>query len=46
MDLEGKLALVTGGTSAIWRATAEALAAAGARVLVSGRDERRGAEVV
>ncbi|HWD65837.1 MAG TPA: SDR family oxidoreductase [Solirubrobacteraceae bacterium] len=46
MDLEGKRALVTGATSGIGRATAEALGREGAIVLVSGRDERRGEEVV
>jgi NAD(P)-dependent dehydrogenase (short-subunit alcohol dehydrogenase family) len=46
MDLEGKLALVTGATSGIGRATAEALASEGVEVLLSGRDEGRGAEVV
>jgi NAD(P)-dependent dehydrogenase (short-subunit alcohol dehydrogenase family) len=46
VDLEGKAALVTGGTSGIGGATAEALAREGARVLISGRSERRGEEVV
>jgi NAD(P)-dependent dehydrogenase (short-subunit alcohol dehydrogenase family) len=45
-DLKGKTALVTGSTSGIGRATAVALAARGAHVLVTGRDERRAAEVV
>jgi NAD(P)-dependent dehydrogenase (short-subunit alcohol dehydrogenase family) len=44
--LEGKTALVTGSTSNIGRAIALAFAAAGAHVIVSGRDEARGAEVV
>jgi len=46
MRLSGKLALVTGATSGIGRATAEAFAHEGAEVIVSGRDESRGAEVV
>src|SRR5438128_9222675 len=45
-ELSGQRALVTGGTSGIGRATAEALAREGAHVLVSGRSEARGAEVV
>lgn len=45
-DLSGKQALVTGGTSGIGRATVEALAREGAHVLISGRSELRGAEVV
>ena len=44
--LEYKTALVTGATSNIGRAIATAFAAAGAHVAVSGRSERRGAEVV
>lgn len=45
MRLEGKRALVTGATSGIGRATAEALASERATVLLSGRDRARGAEV-
>ncbi|MGK3205133.1 SDR family NAD(P)-dependent oxidoreductase [Amycolatopsis sp. MEPSY49] len=45
-ELSGTTALVTGGTSGIGRATAVALAALGAHVVVSGRDAGRGAEVV
>jgi NAD(P)-dependent dehydrogenase (short-subunit alcohol dehydrogenase family) len=45
-ELNGQRALVTGGTAGIGRATAEALAREGARVLISGRNEARGAEVV
>jgi NAD(P)-dependent dehydrogenase (short-subunit alcohol dehydrogenase family) len=45
-ELSGHLALVTGGTSGIGRATAEALAREGAHVLISGRSEARGADVV
>ena len=39
-------ALVTGATSGIGRAIAEALAAQGAHVVVTGRDRQRGEEVV
>ena len=40
-DLKGKTALVTGSTSGIGKATAIALAARGAHVLVVGRNEQR-----
>ena len=45
-DLTGKTALVTGSTSGIGRATAIALAARGAHVLVVGRNEQRAKDVV
>jgi NAD(P)-dependent dehydrogenase (short-subunit alcohol dehydrogenase family) len=45
-DLRGKTALVTGSTSGIGQATAIALAARGAHVLVVGRNEQRAKDVV
>ncbi|KAB8167733.1 SDR family oxidoreductase [Streptomyces sp. 3MP-14] len=44
--LENRTALVTGATSNIGQAIAEAFAAEGARVIVSGRSAERGARVV
>jgi NAD(P)-dependent dehydrogenase (short-subunit alcohol dehydrogenase family) len=46
MSFEGKTVLITGGTSGIGRAAAEQFGGAGARVIVTGRDQTRGREVV
>jgi NAD(P)-dependent dehydrogenase (short-subunit alcohol dehydrogenase family) len=46
MELEGKKALVTGGTSGIGREVAKQLAALGAEVVICGRDPGRGAETI
>jgi NAD(P)-dependent dehydrogenase (short-subunit alcohol dehydrogenase family) len=46
MSFSGKVVLVTGSTTGIGEACARVFAAAGARVMVSGRDAARGAAVV
>jgi NAD(P)-dependent dehydrogenase (short-subunit alcohol dehydrogenase family) len=46
MTAQGKKVLVTGGTSGIGEAIARAYAAAGADVVITGRDEDRGRRIV
>ena len=43
---EGKVAMVTGATSGIGKATAIEFARVGANVVLSGRREKEGAQVV
>jgi NAD(P)-dependent dehydrogenase (short-subunit alcohol dehydrogenase family) len=45
-SMSGKVVLITGGTSGIGKATANALAAMGARVVAIGRDEEKGERAV
>src|ERR1700680_1179941 len=44
MILKNSVALVTGGSSGMWRAIAQDLVASGGRVAITGRDEHRLAE--
>ena len=46
MTVQDKTVLVTGGTSGIGEAIARAYAAAGADVVITGRDEQRGLRIV
>jgi NAD(P)-dependent dehydrogenase (short-subunit alcohol dehydrogenase family) len=46
MSMEGKTCVITGATSGIGQAAAEALAASGARIIVVARSEARGATTI
>ena len=46
MELEGKVAAVTGGTRGIGRAIAEAFVREGAKVVINGRSEEKGQQAL
>ena len=46
MELEGQVALITGGTRGIGRGIAEAFVAEGANVVINGRSEDKGAQAI
>ena len=46
MKLKNKVAIVTGSTSGMGRATAVLFAREGAKVVISGRNEERAKEIV
>ncbi|MCW2749407.1 MAG: hypothetical protein JWR83_517, partial [Aeromicrobium sp.] len=44
-ELDGKIAIVTGGASGLGYGTVEKFVAVGARVVIADRDEERGEEL-
>lgn len=46
VDLQGKVAVITGGASGLGEKTAEVLAAAGATVVITARDDAKGEEAL
>ena len=45
MNIQGKVAVITGGASGLGQATAEAIVAKGGKVMILDRDEKKGPEV-
>jgi NAD(P)-dependent dehydrogenase (short-subunit alcohol dehydrogenase family) len=43
--LDNKIVIITGGTSGIGEATAEVFAAEGAKIIIAGRSEQKGAQI-